>query len=112
LKEIAPPHSYVHVEEYKSLENLVKYINYLDNNDDAYMEYFQWRKVLEDSAKWGNGFFDTSKLLPPYKTFLKSTPLGFCDLCKKLTTNKFENPKAIKSLKSLWYDRDHPECVN
>ena len=110
FKQIAPRHSYIHVDDYDNIEELVEYINYLDKHDDAYMKYFHWRKVLEESETSEEVFNNTSKLLPSYKTFLKTTPLGFCDLCKKLNDNKFKKSKSIPSLESWWYDTDHPDC--
>ncbi|RXG54880.1 Alpha-(1,3)-fucosyltransferase C [Armadillidium vulgare] len=38
---IAPPHSYINVEDFKSMEDLANYLIYLGKNDTAYMEYFQ-----------------------------------------------------------------------
>ena len=43
LAAIAPPHSFIHVENFKSNSELVDYLDYLDGNDTAYAEYHQWR---------------------------------------------------------------------
>ena len=37
LKRLAPPHSYIHVEDFETPEELVKYLNYLNTNDTAYL---------------------------------------------------------------------------
>lgn len=38
----APPHSYIHVDEFPSAKELADYLHKLDQNDDLYNEYFQW----------------------------------------------------------------------
>ena len=93
------------------MKELVEYINYLDKHDEAYMEYFRWRKVLEESEDSEEVFKNISKLLP-YQVFLRTTPTGFCDVCKKLNKNKFETPKSIPSLKEWWYGTEYADCMN
>lgn len=39
----APPHSFIHVDEFESAEELAKYLHKLDQNDDLYNEYFKWK---------------------------------------------------------------------
>ncbi len=43
VKEFAPPHSFIHVDEFPNLRELAAYINYLDSNDTAYAAYFAWK---------------------------------------------------------------------
>ena len=111
FKQIAPPHSYINVDDYDNYKELVEYINYLDKHDNAYMEYFRWRKVLEESEDSEEVFKNISQLLP-YKALLKTTPIGFCDVCKKLNENKFETPKSIPSLETWWYGTEYADCLN
>ncbi|CAH8552868.1 unnamed protein product [Schistosoma turkestanicum] len=42
-KRVAPPHSFIHVDQFQSPAELAKYLNYLDRNETAYNEYFAWR---------------------------------------------------------------------
>lgn len=42
-KRAAPPHSYIHVEDFESPKLLAEYLHKLDQNDDLYNEYFQWK---------------------------------------------------------------------
>ena len=37
--------SVIFIEDYKSMEDLADHLDYLDENDTAYLEYFQWRKT-------------------------------------------------------------------
>jgi len=39
----APPHSFIHVDDFESPEELAKYLHKLDQNDDLYNEYFRWK---------------------------------------------------------------------
>ncbi|CAH8668006.1 unnamed protein product [Schistosoma margrebowiei] len=41
-KRVAPPHSFIHVDQFESPEKLANYLKYLDRNDTAYNEYFSW----------------------------------------------------------------------
>lgn len=42
-KRAAPPHSYIHVDDFDSPKELAEYLIKLDQNDDLYNEYFQWK---------------------------------------------------------------------
>ncbi|KAH8868425.1 Glycoprotein 3-alpha-L-fucosyltransferase A [Schistosoma japonicum] len=41
-KRVAPPHSFIHVDQFESPEKLADYLKYLDKNETAYNEYFSW----------------------------------------------------------------------
>lgn len=41
---LAPPHSYIDVNDFNSPEDLAMYLQHLDNNDKEYLEYFSWRQ--------------------------------------------------------------------
>ncbi len=42
-----PPHSYINVDDFRSIEELAAYLRYLDRNDTAYAAYFAWRQFGE-----------------------------------------------------------------
>jgi len=42
-KTRAPPHSFIHVEDFASPRQLASYLHLLANNDTLYNEYFRWR---------------------------------------------------------------------
>ena len=46
-KKLAPPNSYIHVDQFASPRKLAEYIHILDNNDDLYNAYFQWKNTGE-----------------------------------------------------------------
>ena len=41
--KVAPPHSFVHTKDFKSPEDLAKYLLFLDQNQTEYMSYFFWK---------------------------------------------------------------------
>ena len=44
---LAPPHSYIHVDDFESPRHLAEYLHKLDKNDDLYNEYFRWKGTGE-----------------------------------------------------------------
>ena len=43
MSRLAPPHSFIDVGEFKSVEKLADYLNLLDRNDALFASYFWWR---------------------------------------------------------------------
>lgn len=41
--ELAPPNSFIHIDQFASIADLTKYLIYLDKNDTAYANYFAWK---------------------------------------------------------------------
>ncbi|KAK4474852.1 hypothetical protein MN116_001966 [Schistosoma mekongi] len=41
-KRVAPPHSFIHVDQFESPAKLADYLKYLNENETAYNEYFSW----------------------------------------------------------------------
>ncbi|VDD81717.1 unnamed protein product [Mesocestoides corti] len=39
-----PPHSFINVDDFKTIRQLTDYLLYLDRNDTAYAEYFAWKE--------------------------------------------------------------------
>ena len=40
---VAPPHSYIHVDDFESPRHLAEYLKLLDSDDALYNEYHAWR---------------------------------------------------------------------
>ncbi|CAG2164533.1 unnamed protein product, partial [Oppiella nova] len=83
-KRLAPPHSYIHVDDYKSPKHLASYLHKLDSNDQLYNEYFAWKGTgdLREIYMW-------------------------CRLCALLHAPKSE--RYYKSLGQWWQTSD--TCV-
>lgn len=99
VKALAPNHSFIHVEDFKSPEDLLNYLNYLDRNDTAYMEYHKWR--LEPVEESVTNFSRMSR--------------KWCPVCNEITDLKRKNKpeRRIKSLAKWWYSSmDDDECLN
>ena len=48
----APPHSYIHIDEYPSVLALAQKLEYLSQNETAYKEYFWWTEHYRVSSLW------------------------------------------------------------
>ncbi|BHF75018.1 hypothetical protein SprV_0501811100 [Sparganum proliferum] len=48
----APPNSYIHVDDFENVEELARYLQYLDKNDTAYATYFAWKEHGEILWVW------------------------------------------------------------
>jgi len=44
---VAPPGSFIHVDDFQDPQHLAAYLNHLDTNDTLYNEYFSWRGTTE-----------------------------------------------------------------
>ena len=42
-RRAAPVHSFIHVDDFESPQELAKYLLHLDQHDDLYNEYFKWK---------------------------------------------------------------------
>ncbi|XP_071964812.1 alpha-(1,3)-fucosyltransferase 7-like [Antedon mediterranea] len=54
-ERIAPQHSFIHLDDFTKVADLVKYLKKLDNNDTLYNEYFLWKKegkVVSTKESW------------------------------------------------------------
>lgn len=78
-KSVAPPHSFIHLDEFSNMAALVKYIKYLDKNDTAYNEYFEWKR---------HGSIKTFRLREELGTY----DWLMCDILYKLREFDRENP--------------------
>jgi len=114
---VAPPHSFIHVEDFRSIKELVDYLNYLDKNDSAYAEYLSWRSM-------------NPKDLYPHGRYM-----GLCALCRTLhgvsfddlrpfvaipgrngdehkTQLPYPSMKPISSIYEWWHGRESNECLS
>lgn len=44
-EKVLPPHSFIHVEDFKSFKELADFLLYLDKNNEKYNEYFRWKNL-------------------------------------------------------------------
>ena len=103
LMKRTPPHSLIFVEDYDSADELVDYLKYLDRNETAYMEYFDWRKDVKLALSP-----DHPKELDFVTEYESIAPE--CALCKKMTELKNNGyPEKIITSYSHRIWMDHPD---
>ncbi|XP_033119211.1 glycoprotein 3-alpha-L-fucosyltransferase A-like [Anneissia japonica] len=83
--KFAPPNSYIHVSDFKNVQELADYIKLLDKNDDLYNKYFDWIKM---------GM--TVNVFPQLK------PSYFCELLPFLGKNQSQERKPLSQ--SAWFN--------
>lgn len=81
-EKVAPPNSFIHLSDFKNMTSLVEYIKYLDMNDTAYNEYFEWSK--QGSTTWYN------------EAQVASPESLLCPIVHKLRDIDDKNTKRIK----------------
>ena len=53
-KRVAPPGSFIHVDQFQNPKALAEYLNHLNDNDDKYNNYFRWLQTGDfvDTKFW------------------------------------------------------------
>ncbi|CAF3405443.1 unnamed protein product [Rotaria sp. Silwood1] len=74
---IAPPNSFIHVDDYSSDKELSEALNLIGTNRSLYEKYHAWRRYYD--------VYYQAKDVDPYR---------FCELCYRLNTNK----------QRIWYE--------
>ncbi|XP_035670535.1 glycoprotein 3-alpha-L-fucosyltransferase A-like [Branchiostoma floridae] len=85
-ERLAPPHSYIHVDDFKSPKELADFLKKLGEDKDQYNAYFKW------------------KTTPP-----KNMPLeegGWCNLCRELIERCPTKRKLYTDLRR-WFEGEH-----
>jgi len=55
--QVAPPHSYIHVDNFSGPRGLAEYLHILSSNDTEYEEYFKWKQKLRIEYYKDNSHF-------------------------------------------------------
>ena len=77
-QRVAPPHSFIHVDDFQTDEQLAQLLQSIGNNRNLFGKYHYWRR-----------FYDV------YFEAKNVEPFRFCELCYRLNTNK----------RRIWYER-------
>lgn len=78
-KAVAPPNSFLHVDQFKNPAHLAKYLKMLDKDDKMYNKFFDW----QSQGEWVNTKF-------------------FCRVCSMLHFHKEERIRSSNVVKSGW----------
>lgn len=85
---VTPPTSVINVEDFNNIEELAYFINYLNDNLDDYLEYFEWKKH--------------------YKIAIESKRVA-CKLCEMLNDPKLP-PKTYRNIHHWWFSKEMSQC--
>ena len=86
-QRFAPPNSFINVANYESPQKLAEYLMLLNESDDLYGRYFDWKKEYE----------------------IELNPMdGWCDLCQLAHTRNLE-PKSYADIYKWWMGDD--DCL-
>lgn len=91
---IAPPGSFIHVDDFEDAQHLAEHLLYLDHNSLAYRKYFSW--VEKPDAR-------TRSFARIYKN------VGLDLLCRNVLNNKIS--KSISSIDSYYFDTFEDTCL-
>jgi alpha-1,3-fucosyltransferase len=61
--KIAPSKSYINVRDFQSISRLAEYITYLDKNQTAYAEYFEWKNYFRVVVDFKNPFCNVCQVI-------------------------------------------------
>ncbi|CAH1249788.1 FUT7 [Branchiostoma lanceolatum] len=90
-ERFAPPNSFIHVDDFNSPRELANYLEYLDQNDHEYNQYFAW------------------KTEPP-KNLPVSWEGRYCEVCKKLLKTSPTERKVYTDLDRWWRGENYELC--
>ena len=62
MSKLAPPHSYINVQDFTSTQHLAEYLNMINNNDTLFASYFWWRDHYEVQVTSISHFKITNKI--------------------------------------------------
>jgi len=86
---MAPPNSYILVEDFVTPEALVEYLDYLDHNDTAYMEYHTWRNTAPNQESKKFEYTNTSGISEEHHYHNDAlSQKTFCNVCKTVKKRK------------------------
>lgn len=91
---LLPPRSYLHVDDFANPNSLADYLRYLNENNDEYSSYHQWRvnyRTIDEHGYFG------------------SASRHYCRVCEALNYND-PNVKIYQRLHDFWNSRN--DCQN
>uniref|UniRef100_H2Y9S2 Fucosyltransferase n=1 Tax=Ciona savignyi TaxID=51511 RepID=H2Y9S2_CIOSA len=95
VEDLVPPGSFIHTDDFESPAQLAKYLRYLDKNDEAYREYFNWNENPDERT------LEISKLYEQ---------TGEVELCEKLQSKLL--PKVTNDISLFHYGVDWGTCID
>ena len=84
-EQIAPPHSFLHVDHFASPQELMEYLVKLSEDEDLFNSYFWWKDYYT-IEQWPFDFVGAS-----------------CQLCKILNTKDYKSPNDYGNMHDFWH---------
>ena len=84
-EQIAPPHSFLHVDNFESPQELMEYLVKLSQDEDLFNAYFWWKDHYS-IEQWPNDFVRAS-----------------CQLCQILNTQDYQSPNNYGNMHDFWH---------
>ncbi|XP_039261453.2 4-galactosyl-N-acetylglucosaminide 3-alpha-L-fucosyltransferase FUT6-like [Styela clava] len=113
---LAPPGSFIFAEDFNSVEELVTYLNYLDRNDTAYLEYFRWRTMRVENfsiVKQTKDLCQLCKIIQGKAKYNISDPNHVSKFLSGRNSLRSQTlQKKVTSLKEWFFEEENKECLN
>nr|XP_039253289.1 4-galactosyl-N-acetylglucosaminide 3-alpha-L-fucosyltransferase 9-like [Styela clava] len=129
VSAILPKRSFIHLEDFENLNKLAEYLKYLDSNDTAYLEYFNWWKepgthiiprygfnfgpqhINSNSSNWFQ-FWKAEDVIQRGMMEFEWKRFGLYHLCRKLRNKEhLTTSKVVADLNQWWYGTESEECI-
>ena len=97
IERVAPPHSFIHVDDFEDAGQLADYLVYLTGNSTAFAEYFWWQKLYR--VQLFHGFNKN------YAEFAEAIPQKYNPLCRfcELLHKPKARVKTARNLVDFWF---------
>ena len=106
---VAPPNSFIHVDDFDSTKSLADYLIKLDRDDKLYKKYLRWM-VIDNEKNYSSS---KTTIKYPTKIDFNFYPFkkGICNLCKKLKQEEVSFKKisknVVEKLDEWWFGKGY-----
>jgi len=102
--------TYIHVDDFNSPKSLADYLLYLDRNDTAYFEYFEWKRKLMSKFEDNVRLMNENKSLSFLDEYYTDELAPFCEICSKLHNETYLNSVNNPVLKITDFFNPENDC--
>lgn len=95
--------TFIHADSFDSPRSLARYLAYLDRNQTAYLEYFEWKRIIMKR------FEQNISLNKTISTSFSSGDV-FCEMCAKLHNSTYLNSSKNPSVKITEFFNPIRDC--
>lgn len=108
FKRMAQPNSYINAQNFKSPKDLADYLIYLNENNTAYLEYFNWKVNLYKRLMNKYETNPTDLIIDNWNVSTEyHLREPFCKMCSLLHNNTYMNSKSNRVWKlSDWFGKN------